>query len=203
MKRTFFKDIIEYNKNQIIFYDENFTLNLASLLFSNYATNIDSTKSHATVKKKFNLFNVIKTDNLVGRYFDGKNHIVFVQPDFEKLITFFGYNLPKRESEINSIADRTESLYNTECQNALYDIESFIEIRNLPKKLIREISPYEEDQVFYRVDYQNKEYAGVIKNEELRFASAETDIKFDGIVQAQTMLAIQKKTEEFSYKDVN
>ena len=65
------------------------------------------------------------------------------------------------------------------------------------------VSPYEEDQVFYRVDYQNKEYAGVIKNEELRFASAETDIKFDGIVQAQTMLAIQKKTEEFSYKDVN
>ncbi len=65
------------------------------------------------------------------------------------------------------------------------------------------VSPYEEDQVFYRVDYQNKEYAGVIQNTELRFASAETDIKFDGIVQAQTMLAIQKKTEDFSYKDVN
>ena len=65
------------------------------------------------------------------------------------------------------------------------------------------ISPYAEDEVFYRVDYQNKEYAGVIENTELRFASAETDIKFDGIVQAQTMLAIQKKTEEFSYKDVN
>ena len=31
----------------------------------------------------------------------------------------------------------------------------------------------------------------------------DTDIKFDGIVQAQTMLAIQKKTEEFSYKDVD
>lgn len=65
------------------------------------------------------------------------------------------------------------------------------------------ISPYEEDEVFYRVDYQNKEYAGVIENTELRFASAETDIKFDGIVQAQTMLAIQKKNEDFSYKDVN
>lgn len=65
------------------------------------------------------------------------------------------------------------------------------------------LSPYAEDEVFYRVDYQNKEYAGVIENTELRFASAETDIKFDGIVQAQTMLAIQKKTEEFSYKDIN
>ena len=65
------------------------------------------------------------------------------------------------------------------------------------------ISPYEEDEVFYRVDYQNKEYAGVIENTELRFASAEADIEFDGIVQAQTMLAIQKKTQDFSYKDVN
>ena len=41
------------------------------------------------------------------------------------------------------------------------------------------ISPYEEDEVFYRADYQKKEYAAVVKNEELRFASAETDIKFD------------------------
>ena len=65
------------------------------------------------------------------------------------------------------------------------------------------VSPYAEDEVFYRVDYQKKEYAAVIQNEELRFASAETDIKFDGIVQAQTMLAIQKKTQEFSYKDVD
>ena len=65
------------------------------------------------------------------------------------------------------------------------------------------ISPYEEDEVFYRVDYQKKEYAGVIKNEELRFASAETDVKFDGIIQAQTMLAIQKKEQGFSYDDVD
>lgn len=65
------------------------------------------------------------------------------------------------------------------------------------------ISPYGEDEVFYRVDYQKKEYAGVIENEELRFASAETDIEFNGIVQAQTMLAIQKNTEDFSYDDVD
>ena len=65
------------------------------------------------------------------------------------------------------------------------------------------LSPYAEDEVFYRVDYQKKEYAGVIQNSELRFVSADTDIKFDGIVQAQTMLAIQKKNEEFSYKDID
>ena len=60
-----------------------------------------------------------------------------------------------------------------------------------------DVSRYKELGECY---YQNKEYAGVIKNEELRFASADTDIKFDGIVQAQTMLAIQKKKEEFFQK---
>ncbi len=65
------------------------------------------------------------------------------------------------------------------------------------------ISPYEEDEVFYRVDYQKKEYAGVIENDELRFASAEAEVEFNGIVQAQTMLAIQKKTEEFTYDDID
>lgn len=164
MKKTFFKDIIEYNKNQIIFYDEDFTLNLASLLFSNYATNIDSTKGHATVKKIFNLFNVIKVNNLVKQYFDGKNYIVFVQPDFEYLIHFFGYNLPKMETEIESIAERTKSLYDTECQNALYDIESFIEIRNFPKKLIREISPYREEY--------DEELLDLIRNLNICFSKA-------------------------------
>lgn len=64
------------------------------------------------------------------------------------------------------------------------------------------ISPYREDQVFYRTDYQKKEYAGVIESQELRFASAEAEIPFDGVIQAQTMLAIQRKNETFSYKDV-
>ncbi len=64
------------------------------------------------------------------------------------------------------------------------------------------LSPYAEDQVFYRSDVQKKEYAGVIENKEMRFASAEAEIPFDGVVQAQTMLAIQKKNETFSYKDI-
>lgn len=64
------------------------------------------------------------------------------------------------------------------------------------------ISPYEEDQVFYRVDYQNKEYAGVTINEEMRFASANTEVAFDSIVQAQTVLALQKNAESFDWRDV-
>ncbi len=64
------------------------------------------------------------------------------------------------------------------------------------------ISPYREDEVFYRRDYQKKEYAGVIESQEVRFASAGAEIPFDGLVQAQTVLAIQKKQDSFSYKDV-
>lgn len=164
MEKIFFNNIIEYNQNKILFYDENLTLNLASLLFSDYATNPINIKSHATIKKKFNLFDIIKIDNLVKQYFNGKNFIVFIQPDFEKLIQFFGYNLPKMETEIESIAERTKSLYDTECQNALYDIESFIEIRETPEKLIREISPYREEN--------DKELLDLIRNLNICFSKA-------------------------------
>ena len=64
------------------------------------------------------------------------------------------------------------------------------------------VSPYAEDEVFYRVDLQKKEYAGVIENNELRFVSAGKDIAFGGVVQAQTILAIQKNLEEFTYDDI-
>ena len=62
------------------------------------------------------------------------------------------------------------------------------------------ITPYEEDQQFYRVEYQNKEYAGVVKNEDFRFAAAAGQ-KFDSVLQAQTLLAIQKNTPKFSYRN--
>ena len=64
------------------------------------------------------------------------------------------------------------------------------------------ISPYEEDQLFYRDDYLNKEYAAAIENTELRYAQAEGQT-FNSIIQAQMMLAIQTKKTEFSYKDVD
>ena len=64
------------------------------------------------------------------------------------------------------------------------------------------ISPYAEDEVFYRVDYQKKEFAGVVQSTELRFASAGAEIPFDGIAQAQSMLAIQKKEATFTWDDI-
>ena len=61
------------------------------------------------------------------------------------------------------------------------------------------VSPYEEDQLFYRTDYMNKEYAGVIENDEFRFAAADGQ-KFDTPVQAQLVLALQKGKESFTYR---
>lgn len=63
------------------------------------------------------------------------------------------------------------------------------------------ISPYEQDEKFYTTEYQLKEYAGVTKNEELRFATA-PDQEFGGAVQAKTVLAIKQNAPEFVYRDV-
>ena len=64
------------------------------------------------------------------------------------------------------------------------------------------ITPYTEDQQFYRIDIQNKEYAGAVKNTDFRYAAA-PEQKFDSIIQAQVVLATQKKSDSFSYRDVD
>ena len=64
------------------------------------------------------------------------------------------------------------------------------------------ISPYDEDQLFYRNEYHNKTYAGVVENTEFRYATAEGQT-FDTVVQAQMILALQKGNEAFSYRDIN
>ncbi len=51
------------------------------------------------------------------------------------------------------------------------------------------ITPYSENQQFYRVEYQNKEYAGVAENDELRFAAAEGQ-KYDSATHAQFIRAL-------------
>ena len=61
------------------------------------------------------------------------------------------------------------------------------------------LTPYKEDQQFYRTDYQNKEYAGVVRNVDFRFASAEGQ-KLDTVIQAQVVLATQKGSDSFSYR---
>lgn len=62
------------------------------------------------------------------------------------------------------------------------------------------ISPYEEDQLFYRTEGQRKDYAGAVLNEEYRYAAS--DDRFNGVIQAQSFLAIQKGEESFTYRDV-
>ena len=63
------------------------------------------------------------------------------------------------------------------------------------------ISPYREDQQFYRYDTQNKEYAGAVKNTEFRYAAA-PDQKFDAVIQAQVVLATSQKKDTVTYRNV-
>ena len=62
------------------------------------------------------------------------------------------------------------------------------------------ITPYEQDQIFYRTEGQVKDYAGVVENKEFRYAA--TDDRYSGIVQAQSLLAIQSGEESFTYRDI-
>lgn len=62
------------------------------------------------------------------------------------------------------------------------------------------VSPYAQDQKFYRIDKQEKDYAGVLHNEEFRYTVADSDL-FKGSVQAQTLLNITKGNTEFEYND--
>ena len=64
------------------------------------------------------------------------------------------------------------------------------------------VSPYKQDQKFYRVDQQSKAYAGVVRNEEWRYTVNDAE-QFTGVVQAQTFLAITKNAAEFSYRDTD
>lgn len=63
------------------------------------------------------------------------------------------------------------------------------------------ISPYGQDQQFYRYESQMKEFAGVVKNNDFRYTAAEGQ-KFDSVLQAKFQLAVQKKESSYEYKDV-
>ena len=62
------------------------------------------------------------------------------------------------------------------------------------------ISPYGQDEVFYRDDIQLKEYAAMSKNTEYRYLVADGQ-EFGTILQAQLMLHMGKD-DSFSYKGV-
>ena len=64
------------------------------------------------------------------------------------------------------------------------------------------LSPYDEDEFFYREDQINKEFAVVTENSDFRYMAKDSNL-FGSAVQAQTMLAIQKGNEAFSYNGTN
>ncbi len=64
------------------------------------------------------------------------------------------------------------------------------------------LSPYGEDEFFYRENQINKEFAVVTENSDFRYMAKDSNL-FGSAVQAQTMLAIQKNSESFSYNGTN
>ena len=60
------------------------------------------------------------------------------------------------------------------------------------------LSPYEQDQKFYRVDAQAKDYAGVLHNEEYRYTVADP-VLFKSSVYAQALKAIIQGQDKFDY----
>lgn len=63
------------------------------------------------------------------------------------------------------------------------------------------ISPYGQDEQFYTYTYMDKEYVGVVKNNDYRYTINDGQ-DFGSILQAQLLLAINKKADSFVYKDV-
>ena len=64
------------------------------------------------------------------------------------------------------------------------------------------ITPYGESELFYRTDYQQKEFASAIENTEFRYKGAEGQ-DFSTILQAKMLLAINTGKTEFEWDSVN
>jgi len=60
------------------------------------------------------------------------------------------------------------------------------------------LSPYGEDEKFYRVDIQAKDFAGIIHNEEFRYTVKDNDL-FKSSVHAQALKAIIQGNDAFEY----
>lgn len=63
------------------------------------------------------------------------------------------------------------------------------------------ISPYGEDEQFYTYEYLEKEYAGVVENNELRYTTAEGK-EFGSLLQAKVQMAKNKGETSFEDKGV-
>ena len=58
------------------------------------------------------------------------------------------------------------------------------------------LSPYKEDQLFYRNDEQNKQWAAVAENTELRYLT-ENDADFPSVARAKLVLALKQNNKTF------
>lgn len=63
------------------------------------------------------------------------------------------------------------------------------------------ITPYKEDQLFYRNNQQNKQYAAVKENTEYRYTAAD-GAKFPSVAQAKFVMAVKKNAETFEASKV-
>lgn len=64
------------------------------------------------------------------------------------------------------------------------------------------LTPYKQDEKFYRIDMQAKDYAGVLDNQDFRYVVNDADL-FKGPVQAQTLLNIMRGNDKFTYNGVD
>ena len=64
------------------------------------------------------------------------------------------------------------------------------------------ISPYGQNQFFYKDVEISREFAAVTENDEFRYRASDSTDKFGSAVQAQAMLAIQTKKADFTYRDI-
>ena len=63
------------------------------------------------------------------------------------------------------------------------------------------LSPYGEDEVFYRNDAMSKDYAAVTENSSYRFSAKDPEV-FTSVAQAQAMLAITKNESSVTYNGI-
>ena len=64
------------------------------------------------------------------------------------------------------------------------------------------ISPYGQDEKFYRVDQREKNYAGVMHNEEFRYTVGDQEL-FRGVIQAQSLLNFTRGNDKFTYSNTD
>lgn len=64
------------------------------------------------------------------------------------------------------------------------------------------VSPYGQDEKFYRTDVQAKDFAGIVYNEEFRYTVNDPDL-FKSSVHAQTLKAIILGNDKFEYNGIN